>query len=226
MSPPCRIDTLQENLKGTQQQLALVGAQLEAQRRETRAALETLAEAEVGAGWGTVLLQQHGSCGDAGGGGGGAHGMANGALNCWGGARVAERLRGSGVKVSARLGSEKVRWRSRCTGLHDGMQPHTPAACGHAVVAWGWLWLWWCCCGHAGGCGDGPLPGGAAHCAGGKATRLAAAAVAAAAGVGEGAAVQLTQAEMVPEERRRLGEGSAHVGNTGPHADNGGGASD
>lgn len=47
MEQDFRIDTLQENLKGTQQQLALVGAQLEAQRRETRAALETLAEAEA-----------------------------------------------------------------------------------------------------------------------------------------------------------------------------------
>ena len=37
---------MQENLKGLQQQLALHTAQLEAQKRETRAALETLAEAE------------------------------------------------------------------------------------------------------------------------------------------------------------------------------------
>ncbi|KAG2423494.1 hypothetical protein HXX76_015242 [Chlamydomonas incerta] len=47
MEQDFRIDTLQDNLKGTQQQLALVSAQLEAQKRETRAALETLAEAEA-----------------------------------------------------------------------------------------------------------------------------------------------------------------------------------
>lgn len=45
--PNVRIDTLQGNLKSTMQQLSLVSAQLEAQKRETRAALETLAEAEV-----------------------------------------------------------------------------------------------------------------------------------------------------------------------------------
>ncbi len=38
---------MQENLKGLQQQLSLHTAQLEAQKRETRAALETLAEAEA-----------------------------------------------------------------------------------------------------------------------------------------------------------------------------------
>jgi len=42
-----RIDTMQENLKGLQQQMQLHTAQLEAQKRETRAALETLAEAET-----------------------------------------------------------------------------------------------------------------------------------------------------------------------------------
>ncbi|KAG2494199.1 hypothetical protein HYH03_007557 [Edaphochlamys debaryana] len=47
MDQDFRIDTLQENLKSTQQQLALVTAQTEAQKRETRAALETLAEAEA-----------------------------------------------------------------------------------------------------------------------------------------------------------------------------------
>ncbi|GFR48625.1 hypothetical protein Agub_g10540 [Astrephomene gubernaculifera] len=47
MEQDFRIDTLQENMKSAQQQLALVSAQLEAQKRETRAALETLAEAEA-----------------------------------------------------------------------------------------------------------------------------------------------------------------------------------
>ncbi|PNH05352.1 Coiled-coil domain-containing protein 40 [Tetrabaena socialis] len=47
MKQDFRIDTLQDNLKGTQQQLSLISAQLEAQKRETRAALETLAEAEA-----------------------------------------------------------------------------------------------------------------------------------------------------------------------------------
>ncbi|GIL43650.1 hypothetical protein Vafri_1318 [Volvox africanus] len=47
MDQDFRIDTLQENLKSAQQQLSLVSAQLEAQKRETRAALETLAEAEA-----------------------------------------------------------------------------------------------------------------------------------------------------------------------------------
>jgi seryl-tRNA synthetase len=42
-----RIDGLQESLKGLQQQLQLYTAQHEAQSRETRAALETLAEAEA-----------------------------------------------------------------------------------------------------------------------------------------------------------------------------------
>jgi len=42
-----RIDELQERLKGLQQQLQLYTAQHEAQARETRAALETLAEAEA-----------------------------------------------------------------------------------------------------------------------------------------------------------------------------------
>ncbi|GLC36058.1 hypothetical protein PLESTB_000533200 [Pleodorina starrii] len=47
MEQDFRIDTLQENLKSGAQQLSLVSAQLEAQKRETRAALETLAEAEA-----------------------------------------------------------------------------------------------------------------------------------------------------------------------------------
>lgn len=47
MAQDFRIDTLQENLKGAQQQLQLYSAQNEAQKRETRAALETLAEAET-----------------------------------------------------------------------------------------------------------------------------------------------------------------------------------
>ena len=38
---------MQDNIKGLQQQLALHTAQYEAQKRETRAALETLAEAEA-----------------------------------------------------------------------------------------------------------------------------------------------------------------------------------
>ena len=38
---------MQESYKVTQQQLQLHAAQLEAQKRETRAALETLAEAEA-----------------------------------------------------------------------------------------------------------------------------------------------------------------------------------
>lgn len=42
-----RIETLQETMKSMHQQLALYNAQLEAQKRETRAALETLAEAET-----------------------------------------------------------------------------------------------------------------------------------------------------------------------------------
>ncbi|MEW5300344.1 MAG: hypothetical protein WDW36_003280 [Sanguina aurantia] len=42
-----RIDTMQEDLKSAQQSLALHSAQAEAQRRETRAAMETLAEAET-----------------------------------------------------------------------------------------------------------------------------------------------------------------------------------
>lgn len=41
------IDTLQENLKSLHQQLSLYSAQHEAQKRETRAARETLAEAEA-----------------------------------------------------------------------------------------------------------------------------------------------------------------------------------
>lgn len=42
-----RIDELQDRLKGLQQQLQLYTAQHDAQARETRAALETLAEAEA-----------------------------------------------------------------------------------------------------------------------------------------------------------------------------------
>lgn len=42
-----RIDTMQEGMKSMQQQLQLHTAQLEAQKRETRAAMETLAEAET-----------------------------------------------------------------------------------------------------------------------------------------------------------------------------------
>jgi len=47
MEQDFRIDTLQENLRTQQQQLKLYTAQLEAQKRETRAALETLVEAET-----------------------------------------------------------------------------------------------------------------------------------------------------------------------------------
>ncbi len=42
-----RIDDLQGGIKSLQQQLQLLTAQVEAQSRETRAALETLAEAEA-----------------------------------------------------------------------------------------------------------------------------------------------------------------------------------
>eukprot|EP00798_Chlamydomonas_sp_ICE-L_P001679 gene1679-33074_t len=42
-----RIDTMQESMKAQQQQLELHTAQLSAQKRETRAAMETLAEAEA-----------------------------------------------------------------------------------------------------------------------------------------------------------------------------------
>jgi len=47
MEQDFRVDTLQENLKGLQQALQLHTTQHEAQVRETRAALETLAEAEA-----------------------------------------------------------------------------------------------------------------------------------------------------------------------------------
>ena len=45
--PPGRIDTMQENIKSLQQSFQLYAAQLEAQKRETRAAMETLVEAEA-----------------------------------------------------------------------------------------------------------------------------------------------------------------------------------